>query len=147
MPVSIKTCEEDLNLQKDVVGLTIPVGASMNMDGNALWFGVVAVFVSQLAGVGMSISEQVVAVFLGVLMTLGSPGIPGGIFVATTIFLTTLGLPIEIVGLLAGIFRLMDMGITTINVVGSVVVAAIIGNKEGKQNKKMQKGASTTHAI
>ncbi|MCR2822797.1 dicarboxylate/amino acid:cation symporter [Lederbergia panacisoli] len=129
MPVSIKTSEDELKLPKDVVGLTIPLGASMNMDGNALWFGVVAIFVTQLTGIEMSISEQVIAVLLGVLMTLGSPGIPGGIFVATTIFLTSLNLPIEIIGLLAGIFRIMDMGITTINVVGSVVVAAIVGNK------------------
>ncbi|MCJ8006482.1 dicarboxylate/amino acid:cation symporter [Lederbergia wuyishanensis] len=130
MPVSIKTSEEELKLPKDVVGLTIPLGASMNMDGNALWFGVVAIFVTQLTGLEMSISEQVIAVLLGVLMTLGSPGIPGGIFVATTIFLTSLNLPIEVIGLLAGIFRIMDMGITTINVVGSVVVAAIVGNKK-----------------
>lgn len=140
MPVSIQTCEEDLKLPKDVVGLTIPVGASMNMDGNALWFGVVAVFVSQLTGFDMTVGEQVVAVLLGVLMTLGSPGIPGGIFVATTIFLTSLGMPIEIIGLLAGIFRIMDMGITTINVIGSVVVAAIIGKgDEGKKRPKLKK--------
>ncbi|MDI6813055.1 MAG: cation:dicarboxylase symporter family transporter [Desulfitobacteriaceae bacterium] len=68
--------------------------------------------------------------FLGVLMILGSSGIPRGIFVATTILLKILGLPIEVIGLLAGSFRMMDMGITTINILGSVVVAAIIGNKE-----------------
>lgn len=141
MPVSIQTCEEDLKLPKDVVGLTIPVGASMNMDGNALWFGVVAVFVAQLTGIEMSIGAQLMAVLMGVLMTLGSPGIPGGIFVATTIFLTSLGMPIEIIGLLAGIFRVMDMGITTINVIGSVVAAAIIGNKDKRKNMKhLRKG-------
>lgn len=129
MPVSIKTCEEDLHLSKNVVGLTIPVGASMNMDGNALWFGVVAIFVSALAGVELTLTQQLVAVFMGVLMTLGSPGIPGGIFVATAVFLNVLGLPLEVIGLLAGIFRIMDMGITTVNVVGSVVVASIIGRK------------------
>lgn len=144
MPVSIKTSEEDLKLPKDVVGLTIPVGASMNMDGNALWFGVVAVFVAQLTGFDMTVGEQITAVLLGVLMTLGSPGIPGGIFVATTIFLTSLGMPIEIIGLLAGIFRIMDMGITTINVVGSVVAAAIIGNKD-KRNNSDQDAKDSVH--
>jgi Na+/H+-dicarboxylate symporter len=143
IPVSIKTCEDELKLPKDVVGLTVPLGASMNMDGNGLWFGVVAVFVSQLVGIEMSVTELVVAVLLGVLMTLGSPGIPGGIFVATTIFLTTLGLPIEVIGLLAGIFRIMDMGITTINVVGSVVVAAIIGNKPNGKDTSIQEGMAS----
>lgn len=61
-------------------------------------------------------------------MTLGSPGIPGGIFVATTIYLKTLGLPLEVIGLLAGIFRIIDMGQTTINVLGTVVVTAILEN-------------------
>lgn len=147
IPVSIKACEDDLKLPKDVVGLTIPLGASMNMDGNGLWFGVVAVFVAQLTGLEMSLTEQVVAVLLGVLMTLGSPGIPGGIFVATTIFLTTLGLPIEVIGLLAGIFRIMDMGITTINVVGSVVVAAIVGDKQIKKEKTIDKGMASSNAL
>lgn len=136
IPVSIKVCEEELNLKKDIAGFTIPVGATMNMDGNGLWYGVVAVFVSQVLGLDMSIYQMFIAVFTGVLMTLGSPGIPGGIFVATTIFLTTLGLPIEFVGLLGGIFRIMDMGITTVNVVGSVVVAAVVDASERKSEQK-----------
>jgi Na+/H+-dicarboxylate symporter len=130
MPVAMATCEEALGIQKDVVGFTIPLGASTNMDGNALWYGVVAFFVSQLVGIELTLSQQVTAVLLGVLMTLGSPGIPGGIFVATTIFLKTLGLPLEVIGLLAGIFRIIDMGQTTINVLGTVVVTAVIGNME-----------------
>lgn len=142
MPVSMKTCEQELGVSKDVVGFTIPLGASMNMDGNGLWFGVVAIFVSQLVGIQMTISQQVMAVLLGVLMTLGSPGIPGGIFVATAVFLKSLGLPLEVIGLLAGIFRIMDMGITTINVVGSVVVAAILGNGEMKKNGKTEQTLS-----
>lgn len=136
MPVSIRVCNEELNLKKDISGFVIPVGATMNMDGNGLWFGAVAVFVSQVMGLDMSMYEMFMAVFTGVLMTLGSPGIPGGIFVATTIFLTSLGLPIEFVGLLGGIFRIMDMGITTINVVGSVVVAAVLDAIEKKSDKK-----------
>lgn len=136
IPVSIKVCEEELNLKKDIAGFTIPVGATMNMDGNGLWYGVVAVFVSQVLGLDMSMYQMCIAVFTGVLMTLGSPGIPGGIFVATTIFLTTLGLPIEFVGLLGGIFRIMDMGITTVNVVGSVVVAAVVDASERKSEQK-----------
>lgn len=130
MPVAMTTCEEILGIQKDVVGFTIPLGASTNMDGNALWYGVVAIFVSQLVGIQLTLSQQVTAVLLGVLMTLGSPGIPGGIFVATTIFLKTLGLPLEVIGLLAGIFRIIDMGQTTINVLGTVVVTAVLGNME-----------------
>ena len=130
MPVSMSVCERELGISKDIVGFTIPLGASTNMDANALWYGVVAIFVSQLVGIHLTVSQQVTAVLLGVLMTLGSPGIPGGIFVATTVFLKTLGLPLEVIGLLAGIFRLMDMGMTTINVLGTVFVTAILGQAE-----------------
>lgn len=137
LPVSLRVCEDDLGLKKDIAGFTIPVGATMNMDGNGLWFGVVAVFVAQVMGLSMTPAQMFIAVLTGVLMTLGSPGIPGGIIVATTIFLTTLGMPIEFVGLLAGMFRIMDMGITTVNVVGSVVVAAVLDAGERKAEAKM----------
>jgi Na+/H+-dicarboxylate symporter len=136
MPVSMSVCERELGISKDIVGFTIPLGASTNMDANALWYGVVAIFVSQLVGIHLTLSQQVTAVLLGVLMTLGSPGIPGGIFVATTVFLKTLGLPLEVIGLLAGIFRIMDMGMTTINVLGTVFVTAILGHAEA--NTKSQ---------
>lgn len=139
LPVSLRVCEEELGVKKDIAGFTIPVGATMNMDGNALWYGVVAIFVGQVIGMSMSISQMLIAIIVGVLMTLGSPGIPGGIFVATTIFLTTMGLPIEFVGLLAGIFRIMDMGITTVNVVGSVVVAASLDAIERKSEAREAK--------
>lgn len=140
MPVSMRVCEEELGIPRGVVGFTIPVGASMNMDGNGLWYGVVAIFVSQLVGIDISLSQQVIAVLLGVLMTLGSPGIPGGIFVATTIFLKSMGLPLEVIGLLAGIFRIMDMGITTVNVVGTAVVASIVGDGEKDPTAELSQG-------
>lgn len=135
MPVSMKVCEDELKLKKDIVGFTIPVGATMNMDGNGLWFGAVAVFVCQVIGLDMSLADMAIAIFTGVLMTLGSPGIPGGLFVTTTIFLTTLGLPVEFVGLLGGIIRIVDMGITTVNVVGTIAVATVVDASERKSER------------
>jgi len=136
MPVSLRTCEENLNLRKDVSDLTIPLGANMNMDGNGLWYGVVAVFVARVVGIDLTLSQMIVAILTGVLMTLGSPGIPGGIIVATTIFLQTMGMPTEFVALLAGIFSIMDMGITTVNCVGSVVVASVVSASEERYAAK-----------
>ena len=132
MPVSLRTCEENLHLRKEVSDLTIPLGANMNMDGNGLWYGVVAIFVAQSVGIQMGFGAMLVAILTGVLMTLGSPGIPGGIIVATTIFLQTMGMPIEFVAVLAGIFSIMDMGITTVNCVGSVVVASVVSASEDR---------------
>lgn len=143
MPVSMRVCEENLHLRKEVSDLTIPLGANMNMDGNGLWYGVVAIFVAEVIGMDMSISTMVVAILTGVLMTLGSPGIPGGIIVATTIFLQTMGMPIEFVALLAGIFSIMDMGITTVNCVGSVVVASVVSASEERRAQKGAKGSKS----
>jgi Na+/H+-dicarboxylate symporter len=131
MPIAMETCENKVGISKDIVGFAIPLGASTNMDGSALWYGVVAIFVSQLVGIDMSISQQIMAVFVGVLMTMGSTGIPGGTFVTTAVFLNVMGLPLEVMGLLGGIYRLVDMGLTTINVLGTVFVTAIIGHQEG----------------
>jgi Na+/H+-dicarboxylate symporter len=138
IPVSLRTCEEELELPKDVVGLTIPVGGTINMDGNGLWYGVVAIFASQIVGISLTPIQMFTGILMGVMMTLGSPGIPGGIFVATTVFLTSLGLPLEIIGMLAGIFRIMDMGLTTTNVLGSAVVASIVGENEKSKLAKAQ---------
>ena len=132
MPISMETCEQKLGISKDIVGFVIPLGASTNMDGSALWYGVVAIFVSQLVGIEMTLSQQVMAMFMGVLMTLGSTGIPGGTFVQTAVFLSVMGLPLEVMGLIGGIYRLVDMGLTTINVLGTVFVTAIVGHQEGK---------------
>ena len=138
MPVSMKTCEQELGVKKDIVGFIIPLGASASMNGNALWYGVAGVFVSQLVGINLTIAQQVMVVFLGVLMTIGSPGIPGGIIVLTTVFLKTLGLPIEVIGLLAGIFRILDMGLTTLNGLGTVVVTAVVGHIERVNENKLE---------
>lgn len=135
MPVSLRVCEEELGLKKDIVNLCIPLGATMNMDGNGVWYGAIGVFVAQAVGIDLTLTQMMTTVLVGVLMTLGAPGIPGGIFVATTIFLSTLGMPVEFVGLLAGIFRIMDMGITTVNVVGSAVVAAVIDSGDPQKNE------------
>lgn len=98
----------------------------MNMDGNAIWFGIMGVFACQLIGMPISFSQILYFAFLGVILTLGSPGIPGGIFVATTIFLSALGLPLEAGAIMIGIYRLMDMGLTTLNILGDVVGTFII---------------------
>lgn len=138
MPVSMKTCEQTLGINKDLVGFIIPLGASANMNGNALWYSVVGVFISQLVGIELAFSQYAFIILLSVLMTIGSPGIPGGIIVLTTVYLTTLGLPVEVIGLLAGIFRILDMGLTTLNGLGTVVVTSIMGYLEKQEEKAIE---------
>jgi Na+/H+-dicarboxylate symporter len=147
MPVSMEICEEKVGISKDVVGFTIPLGASTNMDGSALWFGVVALFVSQMLGIQMSVTQQFMTIFIAVLMTLGSTGIPGGTFVQTAVFLKTMGMPLEVMGLLGGIYRIIDMGLTTMNVLGTVFVTAILGHLEDTRAKKAAAAAQNAGAL
>lgn len=137
MPVAMEVTEHKIGVSKDIVGFIVPLGASTNMDGSALWFGVVALFVSQLLGIEMSMSQQFMAIFVAVLMTMGSTGIPGGTFVQTAVFLRTMGMPLEVMGLLGGIYRIIDMGLTTMNVLGTVFVTAIVGHMEKRRTESM----------
>ncbi len=143
IPVSLRVTEEDLGLPSKITNFSIPLGATMNMDGNAIWFGIMGVFASQIVGLDITFSTILQFSFMGVILTLGSPGIPGGIFVSTTIFLSSFGLPIEAGAMMIGLFRILDMGITATNMVGDIAGATLISKLErlfdGKTSECWQK--------
>jgi len=130
IPVSLKTAEEDMGLPKKISSFSIPMGATMNMDGNAIWFGVMGVFACQLVGIDVTFSQILQFSILGVILTLGSPGIPGGIFVSTAIFLSSLGLPLEAGAMMIGVFRLLDMGMTATNTLGDITATTFVSARE-----------------
>lgn len=130
LPVEMEISMHKLGLPPRIVSFAQPLGATMNMDGNAIWMGVLAVFTAQIYGLPMDFMELVKIVLLGTVLVMGSPGIPGGIFVASTIFLTAMGYPLEVVAMLMGIFRIMDIGITTMNSFGDVVATVVVSSSE-----------------
>lgn len=130
IPVSLKVTQEDLGLPPKITNFSIPLGATMNMDGNAIWFGIIGVFASQIVGMEVTFSTILQFSLMGVILTLGSPGIPGGIFVSTTIFLSSFGLPIEAGAMMIGLFRILDMGITATNMVGDIAGATLVSKSE-----------------
>ncbi|WDP92297.1 MAG: dicarboxylate/amino acid:cation symporter [Desulfobacter sp.] len=142
IPVSLRVTEEDLGLPAKITNFSIPLGATMNMDGNAIWFGIMGVFASQIMGLDITFSTILQFSFMGLILTLGSPGIPGGIFVSTTIFLSSFGLPIEAGAMMIGLFRILDMGITATNMVGDIAGATLVSKLEklfdGKTSKCWQ---------
>lgn len=142
IPVSLRVAEEDLGLPTSITNFSIPLGATMNMDGNAIWFGIMGVFASQIAGLDITFSTILQFSFMGLILTLGSPGIPGGIFVSTTIFLSSFGLPLEAGAMMIGLFRILDMGITATNMVGDIAGATLVSKLEklfdGKTSKSWQ---------
>lgn len=136
LPVEMEISIHKLGLPPRIVSFAQPLGATMNMDGNAIWMGVIAVFTAQIYGLPMDFMELVKIVLLGTVLVMGSPGIPGGIFVASTIFLTAMGYPLELVAMLMGIFRIMDIGITTMNTLGDVVATIVVSSSEKLFDRK-----------
>lgn len=136
LPVEMETAQNELGLPAKLVNFALPLGATMNSDGNAAWFGLMAVFTAQIFGLPMNLGIIVQVAFLGVILCLGTPGLPGGIFVATTIFLTALGFPIEVSAMLMGIFRVIDTGLTVMNTTGDVIGVFAVAGIEREFDRK-----------
>ncbi len=126
LPVSMERTTKNLGVSKEVSGFVLPLGATINMDGNALYQGIVALFVAQAFGIDLSITAQLLVVLTGTFASIGAAGVPGaGVIVLGTV-LTAAGLPIEGVALVLGIDRILDMGRTFMNITGDAVTACIV---------------------
>ncbi len=126
LPVSIKSTQEKLGVSKEVSGFVLPLGATINMDGNALYQGIVALFVAQAYGIEMSITMQLMVILTGTLASIGAAGVPGAGMIVLSTVLMSVGLPVDGIALIAGIDRILDMGRTLTNVTGDAVTACIV---------------------
>ncbi len=124
---------ERLKIPRPIYAFTLPLGAQINKDGTSIMLAAVLVFTAQAAGVDFTVAEQVTILLVGLLLSEGSGGIPGGGFVVALIFVQAFNLPIEIAAIVGGIYRLVDMGNTTINVMGDMVGTAIVAHSEAKR--------------
>jgi Na+/H+-dicarboxylate symporter len=131
LPVTMRITQDDFGVDEELAGFSLPLGATINMNAGGAYYAMAVVFASQIYGIDLSISQQLMLVLLSTLISVGSPGIPGGGIVMTIMLLTTMGLPIEIMGMIAGIYRIIDMGHTTINVTGDVVCSIAVARGEG----------------
>lgn len=131
LPTTIKVSTEDLGMPEDVTNFVAPLGCTIHMCGGACSFMCLLMFVSQFYNVHLSLGTIVVAVLVATLINMAAPGIPGGGIVLGASFLTIMGLPIELIGLYAGIYRLLDMIYTTMNVEGDIAANLIIAKSIG----------------
>lgn len=129
LPVSMKRMQEELKLSKEASGFVLPLGATINMDGNALYQGIVALFIAQAYGIELSILSQVVIILTGTLASIGAAGVPGAAMVVLSTVLVSVGLPVDGIALVAGIDRILDMGRTLTNVTGDAVTACIVDKR------------------
>lgn len=131
LPTSIKVAEEELGIPPQLAGFVLPLGATMNMNGTALFEGVTVVFLAQVFGVPLGFTEQVVVVLVSVLTAIGAAGVPGGSIPLLAMVLTSVGVPAEGIAIIIGLDRLLDMCRTTLNVVGDLAAAAYVTRAEG----------------
>lgn len=130
LPVTIRVAEEDFGVKEELASFTLPLGATMNMNGAVGYLAVATIFVAQIYGIDMSITQQAMLILMTTMIAVGAPGIPGGGIVLTVMLLGTMGLPADIMGLIAGIYRIIDMGHTSLNVTGDVVSTLCIARSE-----------------
>lgn len=133
LPLSMEATEHKNGVSAKITSFTLPLGATINMNGTALYECVAVIFIAQAYGINLSIGQQAIVVVTALLAAIGSAGIPMAGLVMMTIVLTAVNLPLEGVGLILAVDRILDMSRTTINVWGDTCAAVIIAKSEGEK--------------
>lgn len=126
LPVTMDCVENNLGVKPRVAGFVLPLGATVNMDGTALYEAVAAMFIAQVYGIHLSIGQQVLVFITATTAAVGAAGIPGAGLITMTLVLTAVGLPIEGIGLILAVDRVLDMVRTTVNVAGDATGAVVL---------------------
>ena len=130
LPVTMRVVEQEFHVKHELASFTLPLGATVNMNGIAAYYAVTVLFVSQIYGVDLTLYQQAMFVFMTTLISIGTPGIPNSGIVLTVMLLGTMGLPATIMGMVVGIFRPIDMIHTALNVTGDVVSTLAVARLE-----------------
>ena len=141
MPLSIKTAEEQFHVRPSISQFVIPLGATINMNGTALYQGVAAMFLAQVYGIDIGLGGMLLVVAMAVGAAVGSPGTPGVGIVILAMVLTTVGIPAEGVALIMGVDRILDMSRTAVNVAGDVVAAKLMDSWVGGRSSAAEEQA------
>ncbi len=131
IPMTLSTVEKRLGVDNRVAAFTVPLGATINMDGTAIMQGVATVFIANVYGVDLSLVDLLTVVLTATLASIGTAGVPSAGLIMLAMVLTQVGLPVEGVGLILGIDRLLDMMRTAVNVTGDAAVTSVIARSEG----------------
>ena len=131
IPVTLRTTELKMGVKDTVSSFTVPLGATINMDGTAIMQGVATVFISNVYGVDLSVADYLMVILTATLASIGTAAVPGVGLVMLTMVLNQVGLPVEGIALIIGVDRLLDMMRTACNVTGDCAVTCIIAKSEG----------------
>jgi Na+/H+-dicarboxylate symporter len=137
IPVTLKTVQDELGVNKNVSSFVIPVGATINMDGTAIMQGMATVFIAQMSGIDLSLFQYVQVVILAVVTSIGTAAVPSAGTITLVIILQQFGLPLEAIGIILAVDRILDMLRTSVNVTGDAAVACIVADSEGLLDKNL----------
>jgi Na+/H+-dicarboxylate symporter len=134
LPINLRISEEDLGVSRDVASFVLPLGATVNMNGTAIYQGVSTIFIAQVYGIDLGLTALVTVVITATLASIGAAGVPGIGFITLTIVLQALGIPLEGLAMILGVERILDMTRTAVNVTGDSACAIWVAHTEGELN-------------
>ncbi|SHH77429.1 Na+/H+-dicarboxylate symporter [Caloranaerobacter azorensis DSM 13643] len=137
LPVTIETMEQRCGVSKNIASFTLPLGATINMDGTAIMQGIAVVFISQVYGIDLSLQAFLTVILTATLASVGTAGVPGVGLITLSMVLQSVGLPVEGIALIMGIDRLLDMCRTVVNITGDAVCTIVVSKTEGEFDKEV----------
>ncbi len=132
LPVTLEVVEKEIGVRNEVASFTVPLGATINMDGTAIMQGVATVFIAQAYGIDITMTGYLMVILTATLASVGTAGVPGVGLITLALVLTQVGLPVEGIALIIGVDRLLDMLRTAVNVTGDATVSAIVARSENQ---------------
>lgn len=139
LPINME-CTEKLGTSREIASFILPLGATINMDGTAIYQGVCAIFIASCYGIHLTLPQMLTIIFTATLASIGTAGVPGAGMVMLAMVLTSVGLPVDGIALVAGVDRIFDMERTTVNITGDASCCVIVSNLEKKREaRKMAK--------
>ena len=132
LPVNMKNTQEKLGVSREVTSFVLPLGATINMDGTAVYMGICSLFIANVFGINLDFGQMAMIVLTGTLASIGTAGVPGAGLIMLAMVLQSVGLPLEGLALVAGIDRILDMFRTCLNITGDAAVACVINDTEKK---------------
>ncbi|MEF2243455.1 MULTISPECIES: dicarboxylate/amino acid:cation symporter [unclassified Paenibacillus] len=137
LPINLEVITKRLRVSPKIASFVAPLGATMNFNGcGGIWPAIVAVFVAQVYGVTLSVTDYIIIVLVSMISSIGVAGVPGPASISTTVVLTAVGLPLEGIALVVAVEALIDMGRTAVNATGTTVTALLVANSEGEFDRE-----------
>jgi len=137
LPITTSNTIHNLGVSKPIASFVLPLGATINMDGTAIYQGICAMFVAQAFGIDLTFGNYLTIILTATLASIGTAGVPGAGLIMLSLVLTSVNLPLEGIAIIAGIDRILDMARTTVNITGDAMTAVIVAKGEGELDEKI----------